>query len=143
MPTTDIVLDLQVLLLRAVLLAQPLPGQNEPVQLPDWPFFQPEPVIYLAQENLAGPLSLTDLQKPVSTVSVDEIKALAHGQDNVPFLKFLEPDVNGDEVGLTLVAMIAPKDVNNRVLGLGGVHVVFAKTAAGWEVKDSPVYSAF
>jgi hypothetical protein len=143
MPPIDVILSLQELLLRAVLMGHLMPGQNEPVRLPDISFFQREPVVYLAKENLAGPVSLTDLEKPLRTLTVDEVKSLAHQQGNIPYLQFLEPEVTDDEVRLTLVAMIASQDPKNQALGLSGVHVIFVNVGAGWEIKEDPVYSAF
>lgn len=143
MPPTDVIICLQELLLRAVLLGQLMPGQSEPVQLPDLSFFQRESVIFLAKENLAGPVSLGNGEKPLRTLPVDEVKTLACEQGNIPYLQFLEPEVTDSEVGLTLVAMIAPQDPKSQALGLSGVHVIFAKTDSGWEVQESPVYSAF
>lgn len=143
MPPTDVILCLQELLLRAVLLGNLLPGQSEPVQLPDLSFFQREPVIYLAEENLAGSVSLTYEEKPLRTLTVDEIRILAGEQGNIPFLQFLEPEATDTVVGLTLVAMIASQEPERQALGLSGVHVIFAKTESGWEVQESPVYSAF
>ena len=142
-PTQDVILSLQELLLRAVLLGHLIPGQSEPDHLPDLSFFQREPQIYLAKENLAGPVSLTGLKKPLRILTADEVKALACKQGNIPYLQFLEPEVTDDEVRLTLTAMIAPQDPKNQALGLSGVHVIFTKTDTGWEMKEDPVYSAF
>ena len=56
--TPEVLLHLQELLLQAVLLSQPLPGQSKPVRMPDLSFVMRHEVIYVAQENLAGPVKL-------------------------------------------------------------------------------------
>ena len=142
-PTQDVILSLQELLLRAVLQGQLIPGQSEPVHLPDLSFFQQEPQIYLAIENLAGLVSLTGLKKPLRVLTTGEVKALACKQGNIPYLQFLEPEVTDDEVRLTLTAMIAPQDPKNQALGLSGVNVTFTRAGTGWEMKEDPVYTAF
>lgn len=143
MPPTDVILNLQELLLRAVLLGQLLPGQSESVRLPDLSFVLREPVIYLAEENLAGSVTLTDLAKPLRTLTVDEVNTLARQHGDIPYLYFLAPEAKDDEVRLTLVARIAAQDPNKQPLGLSGVHVIFVHIETGWKVMEDPVYSAF
>ena len=143
MPPTGVLLEFQELLLRAVLLGQLLPGQTEPVRLPDLSFVLREPVIYLLDEHLAGSVTLSDLAKPLRTLTVEEVTTLARRQGDIPYLHFLAPEATEDEVRLTLVARIVAQDPNKRALGLSGVQVTFVHRETGWTVAADPVYSAF
>ena len=143
MPATEVILALQELLLRAVLLSQTLPGHATPLQLPDLSFILRQPEIYLADENLAGDLSATDLGKPLCILTELQVKQRARQQGDTAYLQFLESKAKNGEVRLTLAAKIAAKDPDKHPLGLSSVQVIFHKTGSGWEAVESPVYSAF
>ena len=143
MTVDNVIAELQELLLRAVLLGHSLPGVPGPVQLPDLDFVLREPVIYIVEQNVAGPLSVAGLAQPLEIVAEEKIKerALRHG--DTAYLQFLAPETKNGSVGLSLVAKMAARDSNRQPLGLSGVHVVFVRKEAGWEVVEDPIYSAF
>ena len=140
--TPEVLLHLQELLLQAVLLSQPLPGQSKPVRMPDLSFVMRHEVIYVAQENLAGPVKLKNPPKPLRILSIDALRALARQQGDIVYLHFQPAVATDGEVRLTLEGSIAAQDSSKQSMGLSSVHVRFVKVANTWKAVDDPVYSA-
>lgn len=142
MPANTILLHLQVILLKAVLLGQPLPGQPQPIRFPDLSFITRQPTILLARKNLVGPIYLKELPKPLQTISAEALLRESQTHGNVAYLQFQRPEVMDNTVGLTLEAKIATRDPDQKELGLSSIYVKFLKLADEWKVIDEPVYFA-
>jgi len=125
---------LQGLLLKAVLLNEPLPGGAGQPRMADLSFILRHPHIYLSEENLAGKISVGGLPKPLRVVSPEEVRELAREEGDVAYLRFQPPKEEGDgEVWLTLEGRLATRDEAQSALGLSSVQVKFRKADGGWE----------
>jgi hypothetical protein len=133
---------LQELLLTAVLLRRPLPGVDRALVLPDLDFVLREESVVVANENLAGSLSLEGLARPVRILSPDDIREEASRRGDVAYLRFEPAERAGDAIRLTLQARMAPSDPGRGVLGLSGVQLRFREVAGEWEVAEDPVFFA-
>jgi hypothetical protein len=142
MLSSDDLLELQRTVLKAVLLRQPLPGNSEPVRFPDLSFVLRHPVIFLVDENLAGPISIEAAPEPISVVSMEQLLQEVPKYGDVAYLRFQPAGLNGDTVSLTLEAKIATSEQNKKMLGLSSIHVTFSRVGNAWKVIDDPVYSS-
>lgn len=141
-PSDEVIRDLQEMLLKAVLLVQRLPGCNQPIIFPDLSFILNQPTIVLINENLAGTVSIEESPKPVCILSQEALLQEASTQGDINYLRFQTPIVEDNAVRLTLEAKIAPRDPEQRTLGLGGIQVKFQEVEGQWEAADEPIFFA-
>ena len=142
LPTTDEVRQLQELLLTAVLSGHPLPGGTRPIQLPDLSFVLNHLRIFVEDENLAGPILIESLPKPVVILSREAFEAPTGNLANIAYLRFQSPQLEDRTVHLTLEAKIAPRTPGQPALGLSSVQVTFQKVAGQWRVVEEPRFLA-
>lgn len=144
MPSNEVVLHLQEMLLKAVLSGESLPGHDQPIKLPDQEFIKRQPVIYLADKNLQGSSSSLKVatSKPIRIVSTETLGEESKMQGNITYLQFQPPEVTEDRVRLTLEARIATGERDQKELGLSSIQIAFSKVGDEWEVVDGPVSSA-
>lgn len=133
---------LQELMLRSVLLGEPLPGEDRPLALPDLQFLRRGPVVTLVDENLAIPRARAETELRVRVRSTEELANEARRSGDVAYLQFGPPSRDGDDIRLTLQGKIAPGGHGRVPLGLSGVTVTFRKKDARWEAVAEPVYLA-
>ncbi len=142
MPSEKILLQLQNMLLKAVLLGHALPGSSNPVRFPDLLFIKRQSVIFLLDKNLSGPILIEELSRPIHVLSEAALFQESLKSGDVTFLQFQSPEDSGDEVTLTLDARIATQDIHQQTLGLSTISVTFFQGADGWRLKEEPLYSA-
>lgn len=142
MLSDQILLQLQIVVLKAVLLGEPLPGQHQPVRFPDLPFVTRQPAIYLLDRNLSGPITIEGYPRPIRILPLDSLLRESQTRgDDIAYLQFQPPEMVGDAVRLVLEAKIATR-LNHSHLGLSNLQVLFTKTEAGWQVLDEPINMA-
>jgi len=129
---------LQPLLLRAILLGEPLPGSGQSLSVPDLRFVLRQPAILLSSENLAGSVSLEGLPKPLHVLSAEELTEESRKQGEVAYLRFQPAKQKADTVQLTIEARLATADTERTPLGLGGTQVVFQRVGDEWTVATPP-----
>jgi hypothetical protein len=133
LPSKKELADVQQSVLKAVLLGEPLPGGGS-AQLADLAFILGHRKINLLDENLAGPMSIKGLPKPLRVVSLEEIRREADTQDNVAYLRFLPPRAAEDGgIWVTLEGRLATSDKRQTPMGLSSIQVKLRKTGTGWE----------
>ena len=137
MSSHQVILQLQEMMLRAVLLGQPLPGANQPLRLPDLEFVTRHPYIYLLD-----PVLLNDSPKPLRIVSLETLRQEAQEMGNIVYLQFHVGEVSDSSVNLRLEARIATGDANQHELGLSSVSVKFSKVGDEWQMVEPPISSA-
>src|SRR5215207_9189274 len=133
MSSNQVLMQLQEMLLRAVLLGQPLPGYDQPVKLPDLEFITRQPDIYLVDQNLAGPITLPESPKPLQIVSIETLKQKAQ-KGNIAYLQFHVTEATDSLIRLRLEARIATGELNRGELGLSSIDVTFSKAGNEWRV---------
>jgi len=138
----DVLNQLQVILLRAVLLSQRLPGGDQPIMFPDLSFVLNQTAVILSDDNLVGSVSVAELLKPVRILSRETIEQEAHIHGDLTYLQFRPPELEDNDVWLTLEARIVPQDPDRRALGLSAIRVKFQEVAGRWEVADEPIFFA-
>ena len=141
-PSNEMLRQIQETLLQAVLLSQPLPGNNEPLAFPDLPFILRQPAVIVLDENLMGPISVADLTNPVRFLSLEAIRKEAHTQGDITYLHFQPPVQEGDEVVITLEAQIAPHNPSQQTLGLSSVRIKFKQINDQWVAVEPPTFFA-
>ena len=134
--------DLQEILLKAILLSQPLPGSEKPIRLPDLGFFLNQPSIKLMNENMAESISKMGFPKSLELISRSAAIKDAHAHGDIAYLYFHPAEVRDNEVELTLAGRIIPQDPRNGELGLSSIRVKFRKTNGQWLAVEEPIYSA-
>jgi hypothetical protein len=132
-------MQLQEMLLRAVLLGQPLPGYDQPVRIPDLEFITRQPDIYLVDQNLAGPITLPDAPKPLRIVSAETLQQEAQIKGNIAYLQFHVTEAADSSIRLRLETRIATAEPNRGELGLSSIDVTFSKVGNEWRVVDAPI----
>jgi hypothetical protein len=142
MSSNQVLMQLQEMLLRAVLLGQPLPGYDQPVRIPDLEFITRQPDIYLVDQNLAGPITLPDAPKPLRIVSAETLQQEAQIKGNIAYLQFHVTEAADSSIRLRLETRIATAEPNRGELGLSSIDVTFSKVGNEWRVVDAPIYSA-
>ncbi len=142
MLSNKILLQLQEMLLKAVLLGQSLPGHTQPIRFPDLSFILRQPIIFLLDTNLSGPIFIREFPSPIRILSVEALLQESQTHGDITYLQFQPPEVTDDAVRLTLEARIATRDPNQSKLGLSNISVKFLKVADEWKVVDEPIYSA-
>jgi hypothetical protein len=141
-PSRKEILDLQEIVLRAVLEGVPLPGSNLAIRFPDLAFLQRQDAIYVAGEEMAGRMISGSAPKAVRIVPVEALRAKAKESPGIAYLQFGRARIEDDNVELTLEGRMAAADPRQPALGLSSVHVRFHKVGGRWEVSGEPVYSA-
>jgi hypothetical protein len=142
MPSAEDVARLQGLFLRATLLGIPLPGSSQPIRFPDLSFVTEQPSIFLIDQNLAGPIEFSGGPKPLRILSVDAMRKEGEQRGEVAYLQFAPPQINDDEVGLTLAARISARTPAVGDLGLSAIHARFRNVGGHWQLAQEPVVSA-
>ena len=137
-PDPETLRRLQTLLLRSVLLGEPLPGGDAAIALPDLDFVRRQDGILLSSEHLAAPIALADLPEPLRVLAPEAIAAAASRQGDVAYLRFRPATQEGDTVRLTLEAALATAAPERRSLGLSGVQVAFRRDDRDWRIADPP-----
>jgi hypothetical protein len=138
----DVIRRLQESLMRAVLLGQCLPGSDQPVKFPDITFISRQTSVVVADENLAGPISIGELSIPIRVLSREALMQEARVQGDVFFFQFRPPEIEDNEIQLALELRIAAKDPSHRPLGLSGIIARFRNLAGKWEIVDEPTFFA-
>ena len=145
MPDDETLRHLQMLLLRAILLGEPLPGSGQSLSVPDLRFVLRQPAIPLSSENFAGSVenfagsvSIEGLPKPLHVLSPEELIEESREQGEVAYLRFQPAKQNADTVQLTIEARLATADTERAPLGLGGTQVVFQRVEDEWTVATPP-----
>lgn len=133
LPSNEVIKHLQEMLLNGVLMGRSLPGSGQPISFPDSSLIQSQPTIFLRDENLAGPLSIDGLAKPIRILSLEDLQQEARRHGDLTYLCFHPPLKENDAIRLTLEAKIIPKDPTHYALGLGGIQVVFHEVEGRWE----------
>jgi hypothetical protein len=141
LPSDEALRHLQEQMLKAVITRQPLPNSSRPLNFPDLSFIMAHPNIYLSNENLFGSISVEGLPKPLRILSPEELSQEARAQGDIAYLLFRPPDKESHSVRLTLEGRIAPRDPQQRVLGLSGVQMTFRQDGDQWK-PDEPVMFA-
>ena len=141
--TSDEVLrHLQELILKAVLTGQPLPHSARPLNFPDISYIMGHSSIYLSNENLFGTTSIEGLPKPLRILSPEELSQEAREQGDLAYLLFRPPEKEDNSVRLTLEGRIAPRDPQQRMLGLSGVQVRFREDGGEWKPDDPVMFAS-
>ena len=138
LPDDETLRHLQTLLLRAILLGEPLPGSGQSLSVPDLRFVLRQPAILLSSENFAGSVSIEGLPKPLHVLSPEELIEESRQQGEVAYLRFQPAQQNADTVQLTIEARLATADTERAPLGLGGTQVVFQRVGEEWTVATPP-----
>jgi hypothetical protein len=141
--SASVIGQLQEALLKAVLLREPLPGVSQPLAFADLAFVLNQPEILVSNEHVAGPIAINDAPRSVRVLSPSDIaKLVRHATGDVVFLRFQQPEVANDTVGLTLEAKLVPRDGGQQPLGLSGVQVRFRKIGGRWQADEPPAHFA-
>jgi len=133
MQSNEVIRQLQETLLSAVLMREALPGSDQPLNFPDFSFIERQPAIYLANENLAGQISIEGLQKPLRILSRDDLQQEARMHGDLTYLYFHPPVKENGAVRLTLEAKIIPQNPEHYALGLSGMQITFHEVDGRWE----------
>lgn len=141
-PSSKELLSLQELIVKAILLGQPLPGRTQPIRFPDLSFIVSQQSIFLVDENLFGQISLDKSPRPIRIISVEDLRQESQYRGDIAYLRFQPPEVSDDEVQMTIEAKIATRDPNKLTLGLSNFQVKFVKVEGEWKVVEDPVFSA-
>jgi hypothetical protein len=131
--STEVIKQLQETLLTAVLMHKPLPGSDQPLNFPDFSFIERQPVIYVVNENLAGPISIEGLPKPLHILSRDDLQQEARKHGDLTYFYFHPLAKENSAVRLTLEAKLIPQNPEHYALGLGGIQVTFHEVDGRWE----------
>jgi hypothetical protein len=138
----EVIRRLQETLLGAVLMGRPLPGSNQPTSFPDFSFIERQPVVYLAEENLSGAISVEGLPKPLRILPRDELLKEARAHGDLTYLYFHPPVEEGGALRFTLEAKIIPQNPEHHALGLSGLQVKFHQADGRWETTSDHGYFA-
>ena len=134
--------ELQRAVLSAVLEGSPLPGRNEPTELPDLPLVAGGPIVLVAEENLSGPLGDVSGVKLIRVAPEREIAARAGVTGDVAYLAFGPVEPDGDDVAFRLDARLASSTSAAPTLTLSGLLLRFRETPEGWRAAEQPALSA-
>jgi hypothetical protein len=140
----EVIGQLQEMLLRALLLNEPLPGSRRLVEFPDLSFILSQPTVIVLDENLAGSVSIEALPIPIRILSREDLldEDAAQTQGYTAYLRFQPAKIEDNTVGLTLQAGIVPDDPSQHALGLSGIQVKFQKIGGQWRASDEPIFFA-
>jgi hypothetical protein len=134
--------ELQRAVLAAVLEGRPLPGRDEPVELPDLPLVAGGPAVLIADENLAGPPGDVIGGKRIQVEPEREIAARSGASGDTAYLAFGPPETDGEDVVFRLDAKLASATSGAPTLGLSGMVVRFRRTDEGWTAVEEPAFYA-
>lgn len=137
--SSNITARLQSITLTSVLRIEPLPGQTEAVRFPDLAWISESPRVLISNQNLAGELDVTGVDKQVDVVPESQIRDEAARGGDRAYVHFQPAEETGDRVRIVMEVRIAPSDPDIPPLGLGGIAATFSRTSDDrWQVVEPP-----
>lgn len=79
---------------------------------------------------------------PIRILPLEVLLDEAHARGDLVYLHFQPAEIEGRTIRLTLQARIAPRDPQQRTLGLSGTQARFREVAGQWEALDEPILFA-
>ena len=142
-PSAETIQTLQQIVLRSVLLREPLPGTDQSVWFPDLAFITQSPAILIADDHVAGDLAVPEIDKPLRSLSEEAIRDAASREGDLAFLRFRPTEPLDSQIRVTVEVCLAPGDPQIPPLVLGGLQATFAQQPDGtWLATDPPTLFA-
>jgi hypothetical protein len=138
----ETIVQLQSIVLKAVLQRLPLPGRSEPIWFPDLAWITEAPTVLVSDANVPGHLPITDTEPNVNVVRDADIREEAARAGDKAYVYFQPAERNDEQIRIVMEVRIAPAEPDITPLGLGGVSATFVETNGEWTVSEPPVIFA-